>query len=212
MKNALIGITLLMFTQTAFAQGIAQTVDQIEGDLLNLDADVSTLEGQVASLQTDNAALEAVIDTQTALIADLTSVVDALVEQQRCHTRPADLQADAGGNYAGGVNWSGCDKTGLSMWGPRVGGAETENLTNADLRGVNLTLANIIGVEFHANLEGALIKNASLAYSNMEGAYVVTAADALAYGAAETVFINTTCPDETNSDNNGGTCAGHLIP
>ena len=195
MKNVLIGFTLLMFTQTAFAQGIAQTVDQIEGDLLNLDSDVATL--------------EAVVNAQTALIADLTAVVDALVEQQRCHTRPGDLQADADGNYAGGVDWRGCDKTGLSMWGPAVGGAVTENLTNADLRGANLTLVNIIGVEFGANLEGAVFKNANLAYSNMSGANVI-GPDGAQYGKEPTVFINTNCPDETNSDDNGGTCIGHL--
>ena len=200
MKRFTISITLLLFAQGALAQGIAQTVDTLEGDLLNLGADVSTLESQVATLQTDNAALEAVINTQASLIADLTSVVDALVEQQRCHTRPADLQADEFGNYAGGVDWRGCDKTGLQMWGEAVGGAVTENLTNSDLSGANLTLASIIGVQFHANLDGATFKNANLAYSDMSGANITSS----------TVFINTNCPDETNSDDNGGTCVGHL--
>lgn len=200
MKKVLIGITLLMFANVAFAQGIAQDVDTLETNVSALDSDVDTLEGQVAALQTDNAALEAVINTQASLIADLTSVVDALVKQQRCHTRPADLQADEFGNYVGGVDWRGCDKTGLQMWGPAVGGAETENLTNADLSGANLTLASIIGVQFHANLDGAIFKNANLAYSDMSGANVT----------ASTIFINTNCPDETNSDDNGGTCIGHL--
>lgn len=189
MKNVLIGFTLLMFTQTAFAQGIAQTVDQIEGDLLNLDSNVATL--------------EAIVNAQTALIADLTAVVGVLVEQQRCHTRPADLTTNANGDYLGGVDWRGCDKSGLSMWGPRVGGTETELLTNADLRDVNFTLANLIGIYASGvNLDGARFVNASLAYSDFSGANIT----------ASTVFINTTCPDETNSDVNGGTCVGHMTP
>jgi uncharacterized protein YjbI with pentapeptide repeats len=196
-KFATIGIIILALTPAAFADGVAQAVD-------GLESDVDALESQISALQTENAALEAVI-------ASLTVIVDALVEQQRCHTRPGDLQADADGNYAGGVDWRGCDKTGLSMWGPAVGGAVTENLTNADLRGANLTLANIIGVEFGANLEGAVFKNANLAYSNMEGANII-GPDGAQYGKEPTVFINTFCPDGTNSNDVGGTCANNRTP
>jgi len=143
-------------------------------------------------------------------VETLTSIVDRLVEQQRCHARPDTLRVDSNGNYAGGVDWHGCDKSGLSMWGPRVGGAVTENLTNADLRFVNFTLANLIGIwAGGANLEGAIFKNANLGHSDFTGANVILPGDP---GKAETVFINTNCPDTTNSDDNGGTCAGHMIP
>ena len=190
MRNLLVGIAFLMFTNVAVAQGVAQDVD--------------ALESQVATLETQNAELQAVIES-------LTAIVDGLVEQQRCHTRPGDLQADADGNYAGGVDWRGCDKTGLSMWGPAVGGAVTENLTNADLRGANLTLVNIIGVEFGANLEGAVFKNANLAYSDMSGANII-GPDGAQYGKEPTVFINTFCPDGVNSDTVGGTCLNNRTP
>jgi uncharacterized protein YjbI with pentapeptide repeats len=151
------------------------------------------------------------VDTLEAQVASLTSIVYGLVEQQRCHARPDTLRVDSNGNYAGGVDWHGCDKSGLSMWGPQVDGAVTENLTNADLRNVNFTLANLIGIwAGGANLEGARFVNANLAYSDFTGAFVVTAEHAQQYGRAETVFINTNCPDESNSDDNGGTCAGHM--
>ena len=213
-SNSIIPIIIgLALTQSVFADGVSQSVDGLETDVATLESGVSTLEGQVATLQTDNAALEAVINTQAALIADLASVVDGLVEQQRCHTRPADLRADETGNYIGGVNWSGCDKTGLSMWGQYVGGSTLENLTNADLSFVNFTLANLIGIEAPgSNLEGARFVNVNMAYSQFQDAIVVTALDAQTYGLAETVFINTWCPDETYSEDNGGTCAGHMIP
>lgn len=189
---AITGIITLALAPTAFADGVAQAVD--------------TLEGQVTALQTENATLKGVITS-------LTAIVDGLVEQQRCHTRPADLRADEDGNYIGGVNWSGCDKTGLSMWGQYVGGSVLENLTNADLSFVNFTLANLVGIEAPgSNLEGARFVNVNMSYSQFQGAIVVTAEKAQQFGHAETVFINTWCPDETNSDANGGTCAGHMIP
>lgn len=192
----LVGIVALALVPTAYADGVAQSVD-------SLKTDVDLLEAQVTSLQTENAALRQVI-------ASLANIVDGLVEQQRCHARPNTLQTDADGNYAGGVDWSGCNKTGLSMWGPRVGGAETENLTNADLRFVDFTLANLIGINANgANLEGARFVNANLAYSDFGGANVILPGDP---NKAETIFINTNCPDETNSDLHGGTCYGHMTP
>lgn len=194
---AIVGIISLALTPTAFAAGVAQAVD-------GLEADVGALDSQVSALQAENAELQAVITSLTAIVTAQTAIVDSLVEQQRCHTRPGDLQADENGNYAGGVDWSGCDKTGLSMWGNwnMFGGSETDVLTNANLIGVDFTLANLIGIiAGGANLDGARFVNASLAYSNFEGANITST----------TVFINTTCPDETNSDLNGGTCAGHMI-
>ena len=218
MKNVLIGFTLLMFTQTAFAQGIAQTVDQIEGDLLNLDSNVATLEGQVASLQTDNAALEAVINTQASLIADLTSVVDELVALQRCHAIGGSLGwsvAEDGTTL--GVDWRGCDKRRIDMRGPAVGGSEmTALLVNSDLRGTDFTGAYLLGVYMGgANVEGANFTNASLRFSDLTGANIVTWQQAQDYahlGLQETIFDNTTCPDGTNSDDVGGTCANNRTP
>ena len=97
------------------------------------------------------------------------------------------------------------------MWGPNVGGAVTEVLVNADLRFANFTLANIIGVEMSANLEGAVFKNANLAGSNLEGANIITPDD-INNGKTPTVFINTFCPDGVNSDDVGGTCAYNRAP
>lgn len=195
---ATLGVIILVLTPGAFADGAAQAVD-------GLEADVDTLESQLSALQTENAALE-------AALTSLTGIVDALVEQQRCHTRPGDLQADENGNYAGGVDWRGCDKTGLQMWGPAFGGAVTEVLTNADLRHVDFTLASILGVYMGgADLEGAVFKNANLGGSDLTGANII-GPDGVLFGRAPTVFINTSCPDGTNSDAVGGTRANNRTP
>mgnify|MGYP001814319495 FL=1 len=224
-KFVIVGIMTLALTPTAFADGVAQAVDGLESDVGALESDVGALESgvgalesdvdnlesQISTLQTENKALQAVITSLTTIVDDLVEQQSELVNQQRCHTRPGDLQADENGGYLAGVDWSGCDKTGLSMWGPNVGGAVTEVLVNADLRFGNFTLANIIGVEMGANLEGAVFKNASLAYSNLEGANIIAPND-INNGKTPTVFINTTCPDGTNSDDVGGTCANNRTP
>lgn len=206
-SKSIITIVLgLAFTQSVFADGVAQSVDALE-------TDVDTLEAQVSMLQTENAALQSVITSLTAVVETLATQQTALVEQQRCH-------GDAGTDnryidgWIGGVDWHGCDKRGIGLWGPQVGGDEDDgNLTNSDLRFVDFTGANIIGVWMGgANLEGANFTNASLAY--VEGLLYANVIPADGNGGldAPTIFSNTTCPDTTNSDTNGGTCIGHLVP
>ena len=60
--------------------------------------------------------------------------------------------------------------------------ASGTNFTNANFTGANLTSARLDG----ANLTGAILTNVT--------------------------WSNTTCPDSTFSDDNGGTCIGHLTP
>ena len=74
------------------------------------------------------------------------------------------------------------------------------NLTNAhlryslldtvDLSGANLTNADLIGSNLeHVNLSNAELTNADL---------------------YDVIWIDTTCPDGTNSNDHGNTCCGHL--
>jgi len=196
MKNLLVGISFLMFANVAMAQGIAQDVD--------------LLENQVATLETQNAELQAVIES-------LTSIVDGLVEQQRCHAIGGSLGWSEDENGTLGVNWRGCDKRRIDMRGPAVGGSEmTALLVNSDLRGTDFTGAYLLGVPMGgANVEGANFTNASLRFSDLTGANIVTWQQAQDYahlGLQETIFDNTTCPDGTNSDDVGGTCANNRTP
>jgi uncharacterized protein YjbI with pentapeptide repeats len=77
------------------------------------------------------------------------------------------------------------------------------DLTDADFTGANLTDAqfvsstNLFQTDFtNANLTNASFANSGLSNANLTGV----------------TWSNTTCPDFTNSDNNGGTCIGHLDP
>jgi hypothetical protein len=72
----------------------------------------------------------------------------------------------------------------------------------ADLRGATLEGIDLSGASLReANLEGMTIRAVDLTGTNLEGAAV-----------DDTTWKNTICPDGTNSDNAGETCAGHLSP
>src|SRR5262245_57319489 len=108
-----------------------------------------------------------------------------------------------------GIDWHGCDFVGVhlsdaSLRSANLRGSNLSNLTNltgadlqlADLTGANMNTSVLIG----ANLSRANLTDADLHFSNLTGA-----------GLVSVIWSNTTCPDGTNSDNNGGTCIGHLF-
>jgi uncharacterized protein YjbI with pentapeptide repeats len=78
-------------------------------------------------------------------------------------------------------------------------------LIDASMGGANLTKAYLTG----ANLTGAILRFANLAGANLTDANLTGAnlTDAI---LTDVIWDNTTCPDGTNSDDNGGTCVGHL--
>jgi uncharacterized protein YjbI with pentapeptide repeats len=70
----------------------------------------------------------------------------------------------------------------------------------ADLRGADISIASLSGARFErANLTGA-----DLSGTDFTGARFTRAK------LASVIWSDTTCPDGTNSDANGGSCLGHL--
>ena len=114
----------------------------------------------------------------------------------------------SGANFNGAlaqlVNFTGANLTGATfLQGPYVllGGSDTTAVLNED----NLTAANLSGANLtDANLVGDLLTGANLTGANLDGAFVKNSD---LYGVT---WSNTTCPDGTNSNNDGGTCIGHL--
>ena len=91
-----------------------------------------------------------------------------------------------------GVNLNGNSLAGAFLDDANLAGA---NLNNADLSGALLNGANLTGANLHgANLTGANLSGADLSGANLN----------------RVTWSNTTCPDGTNSDADGGTCAGNL--
>lgn len=91
---------------------------------------------------------------------------------------------------AQGANFTDTDLTNANMLGASGGNA---NFTRAKLNGTDLSFMDLSNANFtDANLAGAI----GLDTATRTGI----------------VWSNTTCPDGTNSNNNSGTCEGHLIP
>ena len=68
--------------------------------------------------------------------------------------------------------------------------SRARNLSAINLSQANLSNANLTGVSFvNTYLDGADLSGATLIYIN---------------------WSNTTCPDETNANNDGGTCVNNL--
>jgi len=110
--------------------------------------------------------------------------------------------ASLGGNVSFGVhsNLSGTNWSGLTLG---VAAFYTSNLTSANFsntvlngsqfgEGDNMTGANFTNAQFN---------DAFLAGTDFSGVALTGA-----------TWSNTLCPDQTNSDANGGTCVGHLVP
>ncbi len=85
-----------------------------------------------------------------------------------------------------------------------LGGA---NLTNADFSGTNLTATNFsYDASAPADLTNTNLTNANLTEANLADVNLTSA------NLTGVTWLNTTCPDSTNSNDNGNTCIGHLVP
>jgi hypothetical protein len=107
---------------------------------------------------------------------------------------------------------AGANLEGASLLLTTMGSA---NLTGARLAGADARAANLRDAYlFFADLTGANLQYARIMGALLVGADLTDAdlghAEAVGAGFAGATFSNTTCPDLTNSDDNGGTCLGHL--
>jgi uncharacterized protein YjbI with pentapeptide repeats len=105
--------------------------------------------------------------------------------------------ANLGFVIANGINLNTADLTGANLGGG--------SFAYANLHSANLPGANLNGGSFaHSDLSGANLLNANLTFANLTDATT----DSFTVVGGVT-WSNTTCPDGTNSNNDGNTCVGH---
>jgi uncharacterized protein YjbI with pentapeptide repeats len=136
--------------------------------------------------------------------------------------------ANLSGATLSGANLTGATLTGANLTAVNLSGA---NLSDANLSGTDLTLVtlgsvNLSGVNLShsnltaVNLSGANLSNANLtdatlalvnlAGANLSGATLTGATGLKTATLKNVVWSDTTCPDGTNSNNEGGSCVGHF--
>jgi hypothetical protein len=118
-------------------------------------------------------------------------------------------------NVTGDSDLAGCDLSGGNYAGAQLNGdsfAEA-NLRGVDFAGTSLADSNFYGANLsNANLTNAILGGASLTNTNLTGANLsgdTALADSPPEGAT---WSHTICPDNTNSDADGGTCINNLRP
>jgi streptogramin lyase len=129
----------------------------------------------------------------------------------------------SGLGVCGGDSLAGCNLKDVNLQNIILNGADLSGdnllraqLENARLIGANLQGANLNGAQLqgYAFLDGANLEGANLHGADLSGADLSRAdlTGANLHGATLTgaKWSNTTCPDGTNSDNDGGTCANNL--
>jgi uncharacterized protein YjbI with pentapeptide repeats len=100
-------------------------------------------------------------------------------------------------------------------------GGQNADLTGANFRGANISstsfdAADISGADFSSStLENGSITSPSVVGTNFTNAHFSNFAFGIGPDYSQAIFTgatwsNVTCPDQTNSDNNGNTCIGHL--
>jgi uncharacterized protein YjbI with pentapeptide repeats len=134
------------------------------------------------------------------------------------------------------MDLSGNDLTGVGNLGDG-GGFHSSNLSGTDFSGVNITdtffeSSNLTGADFSSttnpnsfvSFEGSNLTNTDFTGASLvSGQFIgvsgsntdftnanLTGADFSGHSLTSIVWSNTTCPDGTNSNSHGNTCAGHL--
>jgi outer membrane protein assembly factor BamB len=100
------------------------------------------------------------------------------------------------------ANLAGCYLPGANLSGAN---ATNANLTGTYLAGANLSSANLS----QTHMQRSVLTNANLSAAKLNLA-VLTGATLTGATLTGVTWGQTTCPDGTNSNNNGGTCTGHL--
>jgi uncharacterized protein YjbI with pentapeptide repeats len=133
--------------------------------------------------------------------------------------RPAPAIGQIGLGVCGDDSLAGCNLKEVNLQNIRLPGANLQDdnllraeLENAFLVGANLQGDNLNGAQLqHAFLDGANLQDANLHGADLTGADLsradLTGANLHRATLTGAVWSNTTCPDGTNSNNDGGTCA-----
>ena len=185
---------------------LTQTIAERDLAISELEATIAGLESNVAGLEASITLMEEQRDALLALLSDSQEFANQTIAlAEAMNETVAGLHAMLAEN-ATLVQQLQSD---LAQW------QQTAEDNRADLSGADLSDAYLYGADlssadlsnaylYGADLDGADLSGADLSYADLRYAYL--------YGAdlSDVVWYDTTCPDGTNSDDNGDTCENNL--
>ncbi len=138
---------------------------------------------------------------------------------EHCNLAGRDLAGlNLSDSEMGYADLKGADLQGADLLSAQLGYAQ---LTHADLRdanvvsnlgGANLTDADLTGARVEALLLDTDLTGANLTHTDMTGSELYVNNHQHEPNLTDVVWSDTTCPDGTNSDSDGGTCANNQGP
>ena len=120
--------------------------------------------------------------------------------------------ADLSHTWLSGADLTGADLRQSGLYVAWLSGANLtgSKLNGSYLPGANLHDANLSDADMiHAHLHYAILNDANLNSADLSGANL-TYATLTGADLSGTIWYDTTCPDGTNSDNNGNTCENNF--
>jgi phospholipase C len=143
---------------------------------------------------------------------DIAGLFDFKCKTDGVKLDPNTGQLDDRGVALSGKNMQGDDLSGAELNNANLDGANLQKsfdpsavLTGASAKGANLQNADLAGIKAQgANFSGANLQKSDLTNANLSGANLAGA------NVKDVTWANTTCPDGTSSNADGGTCKGHI--
>ena len=157
-------------------------IAQLEAELASKDATIAILLGNISDMEEELEAVDDVIEMYYMMFVQIQNDMN-------------DLES----NLMDEINWVNNTVDWAYM------GLSGADLRGADLRNANLSHADLRG----ADLSGADLSDAYLSYADLRYA-VLSSADLTDADLSGVYWYYTTCPDGTNSDDNGNTCVNNL--
>jgi uncharacterized protein YjbI with pentapeptide repeats/lysophospholipase L1-like esterase len=184
---------------------LQQSNDDLQTQLEERNTEIAILNSNVAMLQSSITDAESYRDSLLVLLENSNTSNDELetmieVANISILALQSDLvvQQDLVAQWQQTAEDNRADLTGVQLI--------EANLYDVDLSNANLTDANLIGAYLgYANLSNANLYDADLVHTDLTGADLSGADLTAVY------WWDTTCPDGTNSDDNGYTCEDNLV-
>ena len=177
-------------------------IAQLEAELASKDATIAVLLGNISDMEEELEAVDNVIEMYYTMFVQIQNDMNDL---------ESNLMDEI--NWANNtVNWAYMDLENAQMGNTNLIGA---NLSNADLEQADMAYADLTNADLsNAKLYYAFLYGANLIGADLSGAYLFAAnlqsASLIGADLSGVNWSNTVCPDGTNSDDNGNTCANNL--